>query len=242
MHVAIIMDGNGRWAVQRGLPRTAGHRAGADAVDRVVTAAARHGIGVLTLYAFSCANWQRPRGEVRSLFALFRRYLKTQTRRCLKQSIRLNIIGRRDRLDRRLLALIDEAERSTAQCSRMILRIAVDYSAQWSLMHASRAARDNTACEHEDIERADFERMLAAVNHSVPVGDVDLLIRTGGEHRMSDFLLWECAYAELHFMSRMWPDFDADDFESALAEFAHRDRRFGRIECTTDSSRRIHHA
>lgn len=236
MHVAIIMDGNGRWARQRGLPRTAGHRAGADAVDRAVTAAARHGIDVLTLYAFSCANWQRPRAEVRSLFGLFRRYLKEQTQRCLEQSIRLNIIGRRDRLDGQLLSLIECAERSTAHCSRMILRIAVDYSAQWSLMHACHASREIT-----DIDHDGFARQLAAVNHSVTVSDVDLLIRTGGEQRMSDFLLWECAYAELHFLSRMWPDFDGDDFESALIEFSQRDRRFGRIGDTTAVTPRLHH-
>lgn len=235
MHIAVIMDGNGRWASHRGLPRTAGHRAGADAVDRVVTAAARQGIDALTLYAFSCANWQRPRGEVRALFALFRHYLKTQTRRCLEQSIRLNVIGRRDRLDQRLLDLIEQAERSTAHCTRMILRIAVDYSAQWSLMQAGRLTR-----EHAAIDPVEFERALAAVNHSVPVSDVDLLIRTGGEHRMSDFLLWECAYAELYFTSRMWPDFDAADFDAALIEFANRDRRFGRIG-TTDDAPRIQH-
>jgi undecaprenyl diphosphate synthase len=236
MHVAIIMDGNGRWAQQRGLPRTAGHRAGAVAVDRVVTAAARHGVDVLTLYAFSCANWQRPRAEVRSLFGLFRRYLKEQTQRCFEQSIRLNVIGRRDRLDQRLLDLINRAEGSTAHCSRMILRIAVDYSAQWGLMHACHAAREIAHIDHEG-----FARQLAAVNHSVPVGDVDLLIRTGGEQRMSDFLLWECAYAELHFLPRLWPDFNADDFESALAEYARRDRRFGRIDATAAVEQRIHH-
>jgi len=236
MHVAIIMDGNGRWAQRRGLPRTAGHRAGADAVDRAVTAAAQHGIDVLTLYAFSSANWQRPPTEVHSLFGLFRRYLKEQTRRCLEQSIRLNIIGRRDRLDSELLALIERSEQATAHCTRMILRVAIDYSAQWSLMHASHASRDLKYIEHET-----FARQLAAVNHSVPVGEVDLLIRTGGELRMSDFMLWECAYAELHFTARMWPDFDADDLESALDEFTRRDRRFGRIELAPSVARGIHH-
>jgi undecaprenyl diphosphate synthase len=236
MHVAIIMDGNGRWAVQRGLPRTAGHRAGADAVDRVVTAAARRGVDVLTLYAFSCANWQRPRAEVRSLFSLFRRYLKEQTRRCLEQSIRLNIIGRRDRLDHRLIELIEHAELATARCDGMVLRIAVDYSAQWSLMSACRAAR---GLEH--IEHAEFARQLAAVNHSVEVGDVDLLVRTGGEQRLSDFLLWECAYAELHFTPQLWPDFSGDDFEAALSEYSSRDRRFGRIEPAASVTKRVRH-
>jgi undecaprenyl diphosphate synthase len=236
MHIAIIMDGNGRWALQRGLPRPAGHRAGAEAVDRAVTAAARHGIEILTLYAFSCANWQRPRAEVRALFSLFRRYLENQTQRCLEQSIRLNVIGRRDRLDERVLALIENAERATAHCSRMILRIAVDYSAQWSLMHACHATRELT-----HIDSQGFAQQLATVNHSIPVGQVDLLIRTGGEQRMSDFLLWECAYAELYFLSRLWPDFDSDDFDAALIEYSGRDRRFGRIPASAASAPRIHH-
>ncbi|WP_129780651.1 polyprenyl diphosphate synthase [Peristeroidobacter soli] len=227
MHVAIIMDGNGRWATQRGLPRTAGHRAGAQAVDRVVTAAARQGVDVLTLYAFSQANWQRPRGEVRALFGLFRRYLKEQTSRCLEQSIRLNIIGRRDRLESRLLALIQASEQATAHCTGMILRIAIDYSAQWSLMQVCRSFGLLVSTDHER-----FARQLAVVDNSIPVGAVDLLIRTGGEQRMSDFLLWECAYAELHFVARAWPDFDEEDFQAALAEFSRRDRRFGCIETT----------
>jgi undecaprenyl diphosphate synthase len=233
MHVAIIMDGNGRWAQQRGLPRTAGHRAGAEAVDRAVTAAVRHGVDVLTLYAFSCANWQRPQLEVRSLFALFRRYLRSQTQRCLAQSIRLNVIGRRDRLDRRLLELIEHAEATTAHCERMILRIAVDYSAQWSLLQASRRA---------DMQCADldaFAQCLAAASHSVPVSDVDLLIRTGGEQRLSDFLLWECAYAELHFQAQFWPDFNAGDLRAALIDYSSRQRRFGRIVAA--DTRSVHH-
>jgi undecaprenyl diphosphate synthase len=234
MHVAIIMDGNGRWALRRGLPRTAGHRAGADAVDRIVTAAAvRRDVDVLTLYAFSCANWSRPRVEVRSLFALFRRYLQEQTARCLAHSIRLNVIGRRDRLDKGLLALIGRAEQSTAHCSRMILRIAVDYSAQWSLMSACRGVS-----EVVDMDRAAFAQQLASVDHSLPVGEVDLLIRTGGEQRMSDFLLWECAYAEMHFVATLWPDFGADDFASALVEYSGRDRRFGRIDASTSGNPR----
>lgn len=234
MHVAIIMDGNGRWAQHRGLPRTAGHRAGAEAVDRAVTAAVRHGIDVLTLYAFSCANWQRPHAEVRSLFALFRRYLRNQTQRCLDQSIRLNVIGRRDRLDRRLVELIQHAEAATAHCERMVLRIAVDYSAQWSLLQASRVAPD-VPCE--DLE--EFARRLATANHSIPVSEVDLLIRTGGEQRLSDFLLWECAYAELHFRPQFWPDFNAGDLRSALIDYSGRQRRFGRVVAA--DSRSVQH-
>ena len=234
MHVAIIMDGNGRWATQRGLPRTAGHRAGAQAVDRIVTAAASKGVDVLTLYAFSQANWQRPLPEVRGLFRLFRSYLKEQTSRCVEQSIRLNVIGRRDRLDPRLLSLIQESEHATAHCDRMILRIAVDYSAQWSLMQVCHSFRVPVA-----IDQQRFARQLASVDHAIPISEVDLLIRTGGEQRMSDFLLWECAYAELLFVSRLWPDFDEEDFDAALAEFSRRDRRFGSID-TTDAARAQH--
>jgi undecaprenyl diphosphate synthase len=237
VHVAIIMDGNGRWALRRGLPRTAGHRAGADAVDRTVAAAARGGITVLTLFALSCANWDRPRAEVRSLLGLLRRYLRSQTERCLEQSIRLNVIGRRDRLDRRLLSLIDHAEESTAHCRGMILRIAIDYSAQWSLMRACQAPPAVAS-----VNRETFDRRLAAVNHSLPVGDVDLLIRTGGERRMSDFLLWECAYAELLFLSRLWPDFGGDDLASALIDYSRRERRFGLIGTRGGQVNGIEHA
>jgi undecaprenyl diphosphate synthase len=223
MHVAIIMDGNGRWAARRHLPRTAGHRAGARAVDAIVTAAARQGIDTLTLYAFSAANWNRPTGEVSALFTLLRRYLLTQTQRCLEQSIRINVIGRRDRLNAGLLQLIERSERATSHCSRMHLRLAIDYSAQHSLVEACRRLQSQP-----NIDRAHFVEQLALVDHaSVAAPEVDLLIRTGGEKRLSDFLLWECAYAEFHFVDCLWPDFDARAFEEALAEFARRDRRFG---------------
>jgi undecaprenyl diphosphate synthase len=223
MHVAIVMDGNGRWAARRHLPRTAGHRAGARAVDKIVTAAAQQGIGTLTLYAFSAANWHRPTGEVSALFTLLRRYLLTQTQRCLEQSIRINVIGRRDRLSAGLLRLIERSEATTAHCSRMQLRLAIDYSAQHSLLEACRQLR-----AEPDIDRARFIEQLARVDHAAIVApDVDLLIRTGGEKRLSDFLLWECAYAELYFVDCLWPDFDAQGFVAALAEYARRERRFG---------------
>jgi len=225
MHIAIIMDGNGRWAARRRLPRTAGHRAGADAVDAVVEAAARRRIGTLTLYAFSAANWQRPTAEVSGLFALFERYLRTQTSRCIEQSIRLNVIGRRDRLSPDLLASIETSEHATAHCTGMHLRIAVDYSAQHSLIEVCRRARAG-----DDIDRSRFLEVLAAVDHcAAPAPEVDLLIRTGGEKRLSDFLLWECAYAELHFVDCSWPDFDARELHAALEEYASRHRRFGAI-------------
>jgi undecaprenyl diphosphate synthase len=225
MHIAIIMDGNGRWAARRQLPRSAGHRAGAKAVNRIVEAAARRGVDTLSLYAFSAANWQRPQGEVSALFMLLRRYLVSQTQRCVDQSIRINIIGRRDRLSPTLRELIERSEAATAQCSRMLLRIAVDYSGQYSLIEACRRLQGD-----EGVDRTRFGEILAAVDHGVVASpEVDLLIRTGGEKRLSDFLLWESAYAELLFSERLWPEFDEPAFEQALQEFAGRDRRYGRL-------------
>ena len=225
MHIAIIMDGNGRWAAERNLPRHAGHGAGARAVETVVRAAAQRGIGTLTLYAFSCDNWQRPRPEVEALFGLLRRYLLTQTDRCLAESIRLNVIGRRDRLSEALLRQIERSERLTAQCTGLHLRLAIDYSSRQMLIEAGRRLRDIPL---EDTSQ--YLSFLAQAEHSQPAApEVDLLIRSGGERRLSDFLLWECAYAELHFVDCLWPDFDAAAFAHALAEFARRQRRFGRI-------------
>ena len=233
MHVAIIMDGNGRWASQRGLPRTAGHRAGAKAVDTVVEAAARRGIAMLSLYAFSADNWRRPQTEVGALFVLLRRYLLTQTPRCLEQSIRLNVIGRRDRLAPEVLRTIEHSERATAHCAGMQLRIAVDYSSQHSLLESCRrmAAERST-------DRARFVEHLADVDHGIAASEVDLLIRTGGEKRLSDFLLWECAYAELHFVECFWPDFDAAAFAEAIDEYARRERRFGQVSAPGRSGAR----
>ena len=228
MHIAIIMDGNGRWALRQRRPRTLGHRAGADAVNRIVEAAARRRVGTLTLYAFSAANWQRPLDEVSGLFALFKQHLQTQTRRCIEQSIRINVIGRRDRLGVELLDLIERSERATAHCSGMRLRIAVDYSAQHSLIEVCRRLRSA-----DGIDRSRFAETLAAVDHvALPAPEVDLLIRTGGEKRLSDFMLWECAFAELHFVDCLWPDFDERAFDEALQEYARRDRRFGAIDAS----------
>ncbi|HXP64367.1 MAG TPA: polyprenyl diphosphate synthase [Steroidobacteraceae bacterium] len=228
MHVAIIMDGNGRWASQSGLPRTVGHRAGAKAVDRVVETAARHGISTLTLYAFSADNWRRPKAEVSALFALLQHYLSSQTSRCLEQSIRINVIGRRDRLPADVLRAIERSERTTAHCGGMRLRIAVDYSSQYSLMESCKRMSDEAST---DPNR--FRKHLADVDHSATgAPDVDLLIRTGGEKRLSDFLLWECAYAELHFVDCFWPDFDERAFTHAINEYGRRERRFGQVGAT----------
>ncbi|HEX4153126.1 MAG TPA: polyprenyl diphosphate synthase [Steroidobacteraceae bacterium] len=225
MHVAIIMDGNGRWATERGLPRSAGHIEGAKAVRATVETAARSHVDTLTIYAFSAANWARPSSEVSALMRLFGQYLFTETRRCVEQSIRINVIGRRDRLSDSLLRSIDQSERLSAGGGGMNLRIAVDYSAQYSILEAARRAGGDSNLSSET-----FSRLLHEVDHcSVPAGDVDLLIRTGSEQRLSDFLLWECAYAELYFAHCLWPDFDERHFRQALDAFAGRQRRFGAL-------------
>ena len=225
LHVAIIMDGNGRWAEARNWPRIAGHRAGAETVSRIVEGARRLGVGTLTLYAFSADNWQRPASEVRALMVLFRQHLKSETQRCVANGIRLSVIGRRDRLDPAVRDAIADAEAATAAQHGMHLRVAVDYSARESIVRA--AARLAPGATPDEAE---FARVMGqAIHHPGPVPDVDLLIRSGGEQRLSDFLLWECAYAELLFVERMWPDFGVADLEGALAEFARRERRFGRV-------------
>ena len=229
MHVAIIMDGNGRWATQRGLPRTAGHVEGAKAVRSTVEAAARAGVDTLTLYAFSAANWSRPAVEISALMKLFGQYLFSETRRCVEQSIRVNIIGRRDRLSANLLRSVEQSERLSASCTGMHLRIAVDYSSQHSIVKAAQAAA-RQAGEGADFGIDDLQRALHEVDHSArAAGPVDLLIRTGNERRLSDFLLWECAYAELYFSDCLWPDFDDARFGQALTDYAGRQRRFGGV-------------
>jgi len=228
MHTAIIMDGNGRWAERRGLPRTAGHRAGAKTVRKIVEAATRGDVvEVLTLYAFASNNWSRPTLEVSSLMRLLKRYLVSETARCLDNGVRLSVIGRRDRLSRDLVNTIEHTERITANGSSLHLRLAIDYSAQAAI--AGAAARMRGECSPEE-----FERHLAAM-HAEVGPPVDLLIRTGGEQRLSDFMLWECAYAELVFTDTFWPDFDEPAFEAALREFARRDRRFGGLSSARQS-------
>ena len=224
LHVAIVMDGNGRWATARGLPRRRGHEAGARAVRTAVEAAAALGaIELLTLYAFSADNWKRPPREVGALLALFRRYLDGEQARLAGEGIRLSIIGRRDRLPLSLLAAVERAERATAGGTRMHLRVAIDYSGRDAVLDAAHLAAGVR------LTRERFAELIGAVQHGGPARDVDLLIRTGGERRLSDFLLWECAYAELWFTPRPWPDFNAELLRAALDEFAGRERRFGAL-------------
>jgi undecaprenyl diphosphate synthase len=229
IHVAIIMDGNGRWAMARGQMRTAGHIAGARTVRKIVEAAPDCGIGTLTLYAFSADNWRRPSREVALLMRLFRRYLVSEVARCVTNGVRMRIIGRRDRIPAELLRAITNAEQATRHGRTLDLRIAVDYSSRDAVLRAARKIRV-VANGDDDIDREDFAELLSRVDHGIGTSkDVDLLIRTGGEQRLSDFLLWECAYAELYFTRRMWPDFSATDLHEAVEEFHARERRFGAV-------------
>jgi len=229
-HVGIIMDGNGRWASARGLPRTAGHRAGVRAARKIVEAATRASVSTVTLYAFSSDNWSRPTPEVGALMRLLRRSLLTESKRCLENGVRLSIVGRRDRLPASLVVGIQEAEALTAHGRNLHLRVAIDYSARESIMQAA------TLAGNEPMTRERFGRLLAQVNHDpFPIRDVDLLIRTGGEQRLSDFLLWECAYAEFYFTRCMWPEFTEHEFLAALNEFELRERRFGGVQAQAAS-------
>jgi undecaprenyl diphosphate synthase len=207
LHTAIIMDGNGRWASTLGLPRIAGHRAGAESLRAIVEAAPRLNIGVLTVYAFSADNWSRPPEEIEALMLLLACYLEKESGRLRDAGVRTSVIGRRDRLPPPLLAAIELAETRTRHCARLHFRLAIDYSARAAIQEAAEGG----------IRSAYF-------SSAIPV---DLMIRTGGEQRLSDFLLWESAYAELVFTKRMWPDFTPSDLRAAVNEYHRRDRRFG---------------
>jgi undecaprenyl diphosphate synthase len=227
LHVAIIMDGNGRWAKRRGLPRVAGHHAGVAAVRRVVERAPGLGIGRLTLYAFSSDNWRRPAVEVESIFRLLRTFLRLETKRLCQHGVRLQVIGRRDRLPRLVLHEIQKAERATESGRRLRLCLAIDYSSRDAI---ARAVADATAAlKSETSPSGELLGSLLTQALSAQSEDVDLLIRPGGEKRLSDFLLLESAYAELLFTDRMWPDFNESDLEEALTEFRRRERRFGGV-------------
>jgi undecaprenyl diphosphate synthase len=232
LHVAIIMDGNGRWATRRGLPRVAGHGAGVEAIRRVVESAPKFGIRRLTMYAFSSDNWSRPAPEVEGIFALLSAYLRGETERLRKRGVRLRIIGRRDRLPEAVLREIEKAEGVTAETSStdgrvLDLVIAIDYSSRDAIAQA--VVREIAILPGDSrISHASIAECLAR-SFSTCSEDVDLLIRSGGEKRLSDFLLWESAYAELVFTDRMWPDFDEADLRAAVGEFHRRERRFGNI-------------
>lgn len=223
LHVGLIMDGNGRWAQARGLPRTEGHGRGADAVRRAVEAAPELGITTLTLYAFSADNWRRPAGEVSVLMGLLESCLVRERENCRRQGVRLGLIGRRDRLSPALVREIEAAELATRDGTRLYLRLAVDYSARSAILAAAKALRSDEHCD-ESV----FLRLVNHACHSdLETPQVDLIIRTSGEQRLSDFLLFESAYAELMFIETLWPDFDGEDLRRAVEAFRRRERRYG---------------
>jgi undecaprenyl diphosphate synthase len=225
IHVAILLDGNGRWAAARGLARSEGHYAGVGAVRRVVRAAPSLGIGTLTLYAFSSHNWERPASEVTSLLSLLEDYLRVEADECAAKGVRLRVIGRRDRIPVTLIEAIESAERVTAAGRALELRIALDYSSREAILRACCWMVSSL-----EVSGEEFARRLGQVTHGgAAAPDVDLLIRTGGEQRLSDFMLWECANAELLFIPRMWPEFEAADLAAAVEDFLGRERRFGRL-------------
>jgi len=223
IHVAIISDGNGRWATSKGLPRACGHRAGAEAARGIITVAPSLGIHTLTLFALSSANWQRPPAEVAAILRLLHEHLLTETSRCMEEGVRLSVMGRRDRLPINLRQAITDAEAATATGTRLHLRLAIDYSAREAILSA--ACRFYKATE---LSAESFVNVLAEF-HRGGSPDVDLLIRTGGEQRLSDFLLWECAFAEFVFLQKRWPDFTAGDLQAALQEFGRRERTRGTL-------------
>lgn len=228
VHVAIIMDGNGRWAQARGLPRTAGHKRGAEAVKRTIRAAGEMGIRYLTLFGFSAENWQRPQSEIRDLMALLRFYLTNNVKELAEEGVRLKVIGDRSRLPSDTVQMIVDAEQRTSKNEKLVLTIALSYGSRQELVEAARAlAIDvrNGVLTPEDID----EQCMAQHLFTRDIPDPDLLIRTSGEQRISNFLLWQLAYTEMVFTETRWPDFGADELEDAIEEFRRRERRYGAL-------------
>ena len=227
-HVAIIMDGNGRWAKARKLPRIAGHQRGAETVKTIVRAAAEMGVSFLTLYGFSSENWNRPEDEVNDLMGLLRFYLRSEINYLHENGVRLLVIGDRDRLDDDIVKLIEDAEAQTAKNKAITLVIALSYGGRSEITRAARMLATRAAAG--DLSPADIdEETLEASLFTSDIPDPDLLIRTSGEKRISNFLLWQTAYSELVFVDTLWPDFSKEDFASALREFHGRERRYGTI-------------
>jgi undecaprenyl diphosphate synthase len=225
-HVAIIMDGNGRWARARGLPRTAGHNRGAEAVRRTLKAAVKAGVRHLTLFGFSSENWKRPASEVDDLMGLLRHYLKREIEEIHKNGVKLAVIGERDRLGDDIVKLIGDAEERTANNTQLNLNIALSYGSRAEIVLAARAAMQaaiDGKLKPDQLDEQQFENLMFTTG----TPDPDLLIRTSGEKRISNFLLWQCAYAEFVFTERLWPDFDENDFNAAIQEYHGRTRRYG---------------
>src|ERR1700674_1703703 len=225
-HIAIIMDGNGRWAKARGLPRIAGHRRGAEAVRRTVTAAGELGIPYLTLFGFSSENWKRPLAEIQDLMGLLRHYLRGEIAELHRNGVRLKVIGDLGTLDPDIISLIGHAETMTRDNSRIILTIALSYGGRAEIVTAVRAIAQQVLSGNLAADIVD-EECFARHLFTAELPDPDLLIRTSGEQRISNFLLWQCAYSELFFTKTLWPDFSKSDLEQAIDEFCGRERRYG---------------
>lgn len=231
-HVAIIMDGNGRWAARRGLPRSAGHKAGVDALRRAVKAAADFGIEFLTIYSFSSENWSRPAAEVSFLLDLLRRFIRQDVAELHRSGVKITVVGSRADLEPGIVCLLDDAERLTRENSKLNLIVAFNYGSRQEIARALSAVARKV--ELGEISAADISPELISRNlDTAGIPDPDLLIRTGGEQRISNFLLWQCAYTEFVFVDEFWPDFTHEIFARALDEFRLRDRRFGGIEAQT---------
>ena len=226
VHVAIIMDGNGRWAKKRGLPRTAGHAQGARVVEQILEDADHMGIRYLTVYAFSTENWSRPDSEVKALMNLLRTYMKTSLAKCARNNVRIRVIGDKSRLDRDLQDSIANLEKETASNTGIGFQIAINYGSRDEMVRAVRAAAQRVA-EGEITPGEISEELISCNLDTAGIPDPDLLIRTGGEQRISNFLLWQTAYSELYFCEAAWPDFNKSELEKAVDAFNHRERRYG---------------
>ncbi|MDJ0929684.1 isoprenyl transferase [Breoghania sp.] len=227
-HVAIIMDGNGRWAAARGLPRTEGHRRGADVIRRIVRRSIEIGVEILTVFSFSSENWSRPATEVSYLLGLLRRFVRTDLANLHKNGVRVRVIGAREGLASDIRALLEEAEHLTCDNTKLTLVVAFNYGGRQELVAAAQKLAEDAAAGRLDPKSIDCDTISERL-YTFDIPDPDLIIRTSGEQRLSNFLLWQAAYSEFYFETALWPDYDEEAFDRALAAFAKRDRRFGRV-------------
>lgn len=229
-HVAIIMDGNGRWAKSRGLPRTAGHRKGVEVVRNIVESAKDIGINTLTLFGFSSENWNRPKDEINDLMKMLRTYLRSETAELHKSGVRLRVIGDRQAFDADIITLIENAERLTTENDKLNLVMALGYGGRQDILHAAQLLSDHAYREKRKLTQEEIQNLFPQFLMTAGIPDPDLMIRTSGEQRISNFLIWQCAYTEFIFTDVLWPDFTKDDLQKSLDEYAKRDRRFGKVE------------
>ncbi|MDD3296903.1 MAG: isoprenyl transferase [Candidatus Omnitrophica bacterium] len=228
-HIAIIMDGNGRWARARNLPRNAGHREGIKRLKEIIKAAQKAGVKIVTVFAFSTENWNRPKKELSFLFSYLEKFIDSYKRELIEKGIRFKAIGRRDRIGEKIVRKIEAVEKITRDNNKLIFNIALDYGGRWDILGAVRGIIKDYSCKHfkaSDIDEKFFKNYLSLGEFPEP----DLLIRTSGESRISNFLIWDLAYSEFYFTSLFWPDFDSKQFQKAIKVYSERERRFGRID------------